>query len=391
MKTIQVQGNQFKIGDEIRPYKMATSFCLLGHYQAGDRGKGRAWLDRLKALGFDGPRVFGEDQDWFNSDGKGFFGNPKYTTRVAVMDDRKYGDSSLEPSGNYRKMVEEFVEDLNDRNMIAEFCCVATVKGRDESVTSNLLNGYARMLRTSFGDETPLLHETVNEVTAHSEISLEEAGRFGLRWHRYSTEPSKWNYPGSTIGQSDGGAIRPTFATAGYTHINVHPPRGPRWYETDFEELVKLNGGGTKPVALNETICVLSQVQWDQWVTGGVFGANQCTTDWSRAIQYLADAYWRGLSITAHYLEGMSTDPDLPVSLFEQEFAEELGNNVMPEQKKEYRHIVQKAFQDILLRDADQGGLEAWNNAMKNGLSEVGVRLALINSDEFKNRFLISE
>jgi len=382
MKSIHINGNQFQIGDETRPYKMATSFCLLGYYQE-DPAKGHAWLERLKALGFDGPRLFGENQDWFGRDAP-FFGNPEHTkiTQAFGPEWDNGSNSQLRFLPNYADSVKKLVRDLETLDLIAEFCCIATVKGRDESVTSHGLNRFAQMFRSFYPDpkNTPILHETVNEVEAHSAISMEEAARYGARWRRDApNDPGHHNYPDSTIGQSSGGRFNPAFNDSQFTHRNIHPPRGPRF----IENIGLVQPIDRRPVALNENICVLTQGWWDRFVVTGVFGGNQCTTDHVSTVAALKSVYDRGLSVTLHYGEGMSTNPDLPIAPCEEEFSRVFGSGVIPS-APEFRPIIRAAYQEILNRESDSTGLEHYNSLMKDRLTKAELEEILLRSEEYR-------
>jgi hypothetical protein len=390
MKNIDIQGKQFIIGGEVRPYKMFTQFCLLAHYlPGGDRQRGRACLDRIKTYGGDGPRLFGENRDWFNrGDKSGFFGNPDWTYMVDTYGPEwdNGGHAKLKLLSGTTEAVQRLAADLAERDMVAEFCCVATVKGRDASVTSHSLNRWAQLFADLFPDprNTMFLHEAVNEANAHADIPRSEAFMFGSRWRRSSSDPSHHNYPASTIGISLGGQLNPGdwFSDAYYTHRNIHPPRGPRWYETPFDYLLTSNPN--RPTALNETVCVLSQQWWDKFVVPGIFGGNQCTTDHIRAVDYLKTAYDKGLSVCLHYGPGMSSNPDLPIDPVEERFREVFGGGIVA--KPEYRNIIKAAYLEILGRQADESGLEHYNELMKLGVTKATVEDILMRSQEFKDK-----
>jgi hypothetical protein len=45
-----------------------------------------------------------------------------------------------------------------------------------------------------------------------------------------------------------------------------------------------------------------------------------------------------------------------------------------------FRRIINKAYQDILERPADEGGLSVYNSAVNAGLSEANLRESLLRS-----------
>ncbi len=335
MKSIQVDNNlaQFRIGSENRPIATRTSFCLLGHYQAGNRSAARRWLDRIKAQGFDGPRLFGENEDWFP--GTLFFGT-SYTPKVTAFGPNAPANSSIELVSGYKDQVRQLAEDLEERDMIAEFCCIATVKGRDPAITSQGLNKFAQMFRELYPDPatTPFLHEAINEWDTHATLDPTEVERIGARWRRSSPEPSKHNYPGSTIGVSAGGQWLPGMDDRYYTHRNLHPTRGPLWYMgANGENLVvtlerSKNAAGKRPLNLNEIVHYMTQAQWDEWTPRVPKWINLSTTDHDRVAEYVATCLANDVSVCFHDLIGMGTSPDEPVSDGERAVAEVLGGTV---------------------------------------------------------------
>src|SRR3989304_2171856 len=114
MKSIHVNGNRFQIGSEVRTILTRTSFCLLAHYQRKDRDRARRWLDRIKDLGFDGPRLFGENQDWVPGDP--FFGT-RFTPRIDAFGDHSGPFSQLKLIDGYEGLVTQLAEDLGARDM----------------------------------------------------------------------------------------------------------------------------------------------------------------------------------------------------------------------------------------------------------------------------------
>lgn len=371
-------GQFFKDGAPV-VLAMRTSFCLLGHYQAGRRDTARRWLDRIAAQGFDGPRLFGENQDWFPGDT--FFGT-SYTPIVLAFGDHSGPLSKLKLIAGYESGVQELAEDLVARDMVAEFCCIATIKGRDPAWTSHGLNKFAQMFARLFPDpdDTPFLHEAINEWDAHSKLDAAEVARIGNRWRRSNDDPTHHNYPGSTIGVSAGGEW--SLSPPGYTHTNIHPPRGGNWKSGDGEPLAKtiFRLSKDKPLYLNETIHYMSQPQWDEWITrrGISKWAGLSTTDHDGLAQYLLDVGAAGASFCFHDLVGMSTDPDAPITPGEEAIAEMLGGAPPPPPPPQMVApivgIVQRGYRDILNREADPSGLKHYHDRILGGTTEAEFR-----------------
>ena len=339
MKSIHVNGNRFRIGNGTRTILTRTSFCLLGHYQRRERDKAKRWLDRIQTLGFDGPRLFGENQDWFPGDT--FFGT-RFTPRIDAFGEHSGPFSQLRLVDGYEGLVTQLAMDLAERDMIAEFCCIATVKGRTPEWTSHGLNKFAQLFRSLFPypQETPFLHEAINEWDAHSSLANdpEEVERIGTRWRRTNdADPTHHNYPGSTIGVSAGGQWKPGMDDRNYTHRNIHPERGATWWMGEKGEALDvtigrlLEQGGGRPVYLNETVHTMTQEQWDEWIPRVPKWAGLSTTNYSAVAVYLKKVRDLGASVCFHDLIGMSTDPDAPISVAERAVAEQFGGGDPPD------------------------------------------------------------
>ncbi len=52
----------------------------------------------------------------------------------------------------------------------------------------------------------------------------------------------------------------------------------------------------------------------------------------------------------------------------------------------DFRPIIAQAYERILGRAPDPGGLAAWNRSMNEGLSEAGLREALLRSAEYAQK-----
>lgn len=52
-----------------------------------------------------------------------------------------------------------------------------------------------------------------------------------------------------------------------------------------------------------------------------------------------------------------------------------------------FRHVITQAYREILKREPDPGGLEAWNAQMNAGTTEAQMREAFLRSDEYRTNF----
>jgi hypothetical protein len=53
----------------------------------------------------------------------------------------------------------------------------------------------------------------------------------------------------------------------------------------------------------------------------------------------------------------------------------------------DFRHVITLAYNRILLRDPDPGGLEGFNDAMNSGLTEAELHEIMLRSPEYAERF----
>lgn len=53
----------------------------------------------------------------------------------------------------------------------------------------------------------------------------------------------------------------------------------------------------------------------------------------------------------------------------------------------DFRHVITLAYNRILLRNPDPGGLASWDAAMNTGLTEAQLHEALLRSPEYAERF----
>jgi hypothetical protein len=58
-----------------------------------------------------------------------------------------------------------------------------------------------------------------------------------------------------------------------------------------------------------------------------------------------------------------------------------------PSYSANYERVIRQAYQEILARDPDSGGLAHWNERMNAGLTEAAMREALLRSAEYQARF----
>lgn len=75
-----------------------------------------------------------------------------------------------------------------------------------------------------------------------------------------------------------------------------------------------------------------------------------------------------------------------PGGKFEAALAEFYGGRIVVPRQRRYARIIEPAYQEILGRDADEGGLDAYNAGIKAGLTEAGMRDSLMRSEEYERK-----
>jgi len=315
--------SQFRIAalghkTQTRPYIMRSAFPLLACYKKlGTALKAQHFLDRTMDLGFDGVRLFGET--WAIDKSSAFFGNPKYTPHLSIVQNGAPANSSVEILKNYWDLVDALTEDLEQRDMIAEFCVIATIKDQHPGMQTHLLNNVAQGFAEGFdAKQCPYIFETVNEWDAYSSLTADEVRMMGPRWRRNEPgHPMEKNFPGSLIGVSGGGDWSPGFDDSGYTHRNIHPPRGTEWDKGFYIKgkprgplgaalTETLAAAGGRPVAFNETVHCWTKEQRQEWEPRAPKWVGLSTTDVKRHAAYSLDVLRAGISLAFHDLYGMS-------------------------------------------------------------------------------------
>jgi hypothetical protein len=109
----------------------------------------------------------------------------------------------------------------------------------------------------------------------------------------------------------------------------------------------------------------------------GVIRAMRARSWWNKTFWY--DSHGPGWGL---FEADTSPNPGAPKPAFEA-YREVIAESAMPN----FRHVVTLAYQEILQRLPDPGGLEHYNGLMNNGLTEGQLREALLRSAEFAIRF----
>lgn len=388
-------------GVEVSP-RIQTSFKWFGYVWGPhrDRGKARAWLERLKELGFHGGRFFLETHGWAESDHP-FWSLPPHNV---PWDLNQPVTSKFALSNEQKEGLAWAVGQHVDLGLVSEFCINATIKSspgplsRDDARCATY---WERMQRVTLQylksiGATNLWFENTNEFNAH--VNPGVAMRIDQVLEAMARRARQEDYPGVPYGISTGGTWELPYHASqsdpwSYTHINIHTPRSGYW-EAVTGDINRLFMKYDCSVFLNENNFYMDQDQWDYWVEAGHWGnkaklAAQSTTNKAKIMQQMLSTLEMGAGYCVHNLNGAATDPDAQPDEVELEVQRRWGEPVAPPSPPELRfdHIIRRAYEEVLQRPADPDGLAAYNQAMRNGLQEYQLRSMLMWSNEYRERF----
>jgi hypothetical protein len=417
---------------------MFSTMALLDRWA---RGLGGKWLDaverfieRKQSQGCDGGRVFGETTYWHdrddnpNNDHKFF--NVDRSTSLRMWN---YGQlvRRIHPDRltvHNQKLILKLIELARKHDFKIEFCTDATLKhspgvgwdviGHCIRQTSHFFNrihsadwdpktmGHptdakiTAEVRAMFENvKGPINHlideETHNEFDAHSREAWEIDGmdsaaalrEVNMQLSRHDRE-SDW--PAGTIGVSHGGRDTIEYAVGpkGADTVKVHPSRSGDWSRVGdrFKHLERYGAH----VYMNETKHFIDPSMW--WtVEQGWFRPGSSTTDVDRILKFEFDCLSNGYSFCRHGLVDMANGVWIrgetiePMELDAREIA--TGSFPPPPKKYKHTHIIALAYQQVLGRAADEGGIKNYDDLLSRGMSEADMRNDLMRSEEFDNKF----
>jgi hypothetical protein len=289
-----------------------TSFKLVNWFAGdmADRKKGVAWIKRMRSIGIRGVRVFIENGGWA---GNAFFGREPLPYQPFDLNAPR--GSAIKVSRHLDKVIKRMLKALNNNDMLAEICVIATLKqkegGDPRPMTGDMgiINYNSHVLRAAAEyfeelEETdgplPFIYELTNEYdvtgTSPSPTKGELADQF-RRWHR--------DHPGSMISTSRGGTWEVEMPVGGIGATDA-------WVYVG-SEIDKLRSKYNRPVCLNENMHYMTTKQWDEWIEyeGITSWRGLSSTSAKKIMQQQEEAFNAGASIyTFHSFRGMETNPD---------------------------------------------------------------------------------
>lgn len=244
-----------------------------------------------------------------------------------------------------------------------------------------------------------LIHDAMNEFTAHVPTIWTPGpnGQQGqvVRRMRERDCPLEDVILLSQSGRADryDPPLQSAVGNKGYSGPCLHPPRDGEWAKTG--DIMR----GTWPTELidvNESQLGMTQEQRDFWVPmipkwGGLGSTDM--RKWARMHENFVenDCY-----TTFHNFRGMDASwPVTPETVVEETIRAVTGGGGVtlppePTEKFRYRIPIELAFEELLERHVDPGGLKSYSEAMTGGihgqLSEAEMREAIIRDDEFKRK-----
>jgi hypothetical protein len=175
------------------------------------------------------------------------------------------------------------------------------------------------------------------DVTRQDELTTREIHDIGRRWRvaRPENPGGQPDYPGSLLSISEGGEEGAgkweiEYPTGTLSHINIHTPRGRDWKNVG-PDIQRFLNKYKKPVILNENNHYMEPEQWAEWIPQIPNWAGISTKDAKGIIEQAKNAYAAGAAgYTLHWMTGMLTNPDLPLTKVEKLWKAEFGAEAPP-------------------------------------------------------------
>ena len=330
------KGTSFTLNGVKRQLHMATSFGWLGLIANRRSADAARWLDRMQSIGMDGVRVFGEYKDWEHNE---FFSQVAPLYDVWDWSARRGSAVVIRPQ--MARTLRRAIKLLQQRGMVMEYVVSATAKALP------LIPGYQdHMCRAiaqwfddyeqAFGPHNTLF-EIANEydVTRQPSLTPNEIREIGRRWRvaRPENPGQRADHPGSLLSISEGGegsgdwAIEYPVETL--SHVNIHSPRGRDWIQVG-EEIDRFTTLWKKPVYLNENMHYMSKAEWDSWVPRIPKWAGLSSKDHRGIVEQSQITFAHGGSYCLHFMTGMLTEPDRPITKVEEAWKEAYGPTSAP-------------------------------------------------------------
>ncbi len=381
-------------------------------------------------------RVFGETGGWTPiPTGTGMFGSPARDEGIHDADwYRELCRTSSRVTaltGLHKVVLREAFNASEETGCIFEWVINATLKHTD-----GLCTGVCDHVVRQTGEEMRALSEefpraafvvsAINEWDAHNQVgySLAQINQLAQRWYRWVSpdgqqkrvafeapgpgwKPEQW--PEAMLIVDHGG--RDAFdydcgPEAGKFQMGaIHPERkgadGRAWWEMPEALFAELRRDAREaPIGATESMYFVSKAGTEGWYRG----PDGWNNDAALQLRFYENSLERGPENAFDYFIvhddiGAQTDASWnPGSAWEGMLAEMFGGGVGPEppppepppppgQKQvTFVHVIAYAYREILEREPDRAGLEHYDARMLAGLTEAGMREALLRSPEFAEK-----
>lgn len=418
------------------------------HYSGNGSGKyslgqARRWVDFNVGLGFDACRVLLETAGWDNceSGAQANDGVPQNCMFGSEPTDQGFwhvptlqgGSRPTEMHGIGKQTLRWFYQTSQETGMMFELVVVATLKHNDVSVQQQghvirqtLAEG--RKLQAEF-QRALIVFNLINEWNAHSEWEIQGVDGVDMlairadRWKnaagqtRVSHESPGPGYeaeqcPECVVIVDGGGSNEIEYAVGsepGKFHgAFVHPERDASWHQWPDaqEKAVMVRDARGMPWGATESMYYVEVEDFARartWYRMAGDRTNGWTTDFGLYNMFLTHTGTAGMAYNVvHDEKGVQCDPDWPRAMtrVDQWAQENLGGVAPPPlppplpTQVYYDHVINAAFQKILLRDADANGLAAYNSWLRECFATPGdhkclviLEDAVVKSDEYNLRF----
>jgi len=405
-------------GETVTPRELVFVDMFKGrnHIAAGLWGKGghhtenyKRYIADWRELGVRGFRIPPEVRFW----GPPYFDNPDYPNERCFLNLACGTGSAFELPEGFKKQIRVMVRLARELDVILEIPWLWTIKGKgDDDPRRDVskwnehyiahVGWYLHHLR-HLGDGVGghrvdpgglnILSELANEYRVHAdEFDDKQLRNILRRWHTRDC-------PGELLGVSQSQPKHEYYPQLGLgaespDDIRLHTRRDGDWENAPGEIVRKFWKYGV-PIFINESILHMTQSQWNYWISKIPKWHGLATTDAGRFMRLHRDLWERGIYSTFHTLRGMDGGwPESAPGRLEEMIAEELGGSTPPpppppppEPRYKHGHIIDLAYDEILGREADDGGLRNYDELMERGMSEADMRNALMRSQEFDDKF----
>ena len=309
---------------------LASSFGWLGLLRNRQYTKARKWLRRMKAIGCHGIRVFGEYKDWEHN----FFFS-QVAPLYDVWDWEVPRGSLVQINKQNARVLRRAVEMLREEDMIMEYVVSATAKALPlfPGFQDHMCRAVAQFFQAEWprGDHNTYF-EISNEydVTRQVQLTSAEIRDIGRRWRVARPENNgAADNPGALLSISEGGEGAGKwdieYPVETLSHVNIHSPRGHDWTNV-APEIKRFKSKYRKPICLNENMHFMTHEQWEEWIPQIPGWAGLSTTNAKAVLKQCQNARSAGAAVYClHFMTGMLTDPDLPITEVERLFQRVYG------------------------------------------------------------------